>query len=123
MSGLFFTGTDTGVGKTFVLAAVARVLRAAGCEVVVVKPLATGSSEDTRLLREAAGLPAGQGYEDRITPWRFAAEAAPTVAARLEQRRLDLDDIVAAVRRQQQQGRRLLVEGIGGLFCPLTETA
>jgi len=125
MSGLFFTGTDTGVGKTFVLTAVARALRAAGRAVAVAKPLATGArgiGDDTRLLREAAGLPAGQGHEERITPWLFAAATAPAVAARLERRRLDLDDVVAAIRRQEKPGSLLLVEGVGGLLCPLTET-
>src|SRR4029077_21283309 len=41
--GLFFTGTDTGVGKTFVTAAVARILRRRGCGVVVCKPVAAGA--------------------------------------------------------------------------------
>src|SRR5204862_4819175 len=49
VSRLFITGTDTGVGKTFVACALARALRARGLRVAVVKPVATG----------VAGEPAG----------------------------------------------------------------
>src|SRR5437763_747917 len=58
MNGLCFIGTDTGVGKTFITAAVARLLRQQGHDVAVCKPVATGArligdrwvSEDTLLL-------------------------------------------------------------------------
>jgi len=129
MSGLFFTGTDTGVGKTFVTAAVARALRAAGQAVRVSKPVATGAtcsggrwlSEDTRCLMRAAGLPEGEGHEEAITPWSFRAAAAPPVAARLAGAHLRLEDLAEAVRRQACPGSVLLVEGVGGLLCPLAE--
>ena len=81
MFGLFFTATDTGVGKTFVTAAVARVLRRQGRVVRVCKPVATGAArhgdgwlaEDTRLLAEAAD---DEDYR-LITPWAFPVPAAP----------------------------------------------
>src|SRR5260370_21325949 len=87
MRGLFVTGTDTGVGKTWVTAAVARELRRQGRAVRVCKPVATGAApagatwhaEDTRLLAEAAGetdLAAG-------TPGAFPEPAAPPGAPRL----------------------------------------
>jgi dethiobiotin synthetase len=124
MNALFFTGTDTGVGKTFVLCAVARSLRRQGERVRVCKPVATGAewqegrllSEDTRRLAEAAG----DGDYTAITPWTFAEPAAPPVAARLAGVTLSIPDIVAAVRRRASDGL-LLVEGVGGLLCPLTE--
>lgn len=122
MSGLFITGTDTGVGKTIVTAAVTRALRAQGRRVEVAKPVASGISTDTELLRDAAGLPADQGHEQRITPWRFGAEAAPPVAARLEGKSLSFDAIRAAVERCRNPDGVLLVEGVGGLLCPLTDT-
>ena len=63
MRGLFITATDTGAGKTFVAAMIARTLRSQGKVVRVCKPVATGAdwidgrwlSEDTRILAEAAG--------------------------------------------------------------------
>jgi dethiobiotin synthetase len=125
MNGLFFTGTDTGVGKTFVLAAVAQTLRRRGKRFCVSKPVATGAawqdgfwlSDDTRQLAMAA---ADWDYA-AITPWAFAEAAAPPVAARLAGVTLSLSEIVAAVRRRADSVDLLLIEGIGGLLCPLTE--
>ena len=85
-SGLFFTGTDTGVGKTVVTAAAARSLRSAGRDVVVCKPVATGAAwvdgrwlaDDTIALAEAAGL---TGQWQRVTPWSFPDPVAPPLAA------------------------------------------
>ncbi len=128
LRGLFITGTDTGVGKTWVSAAIARTLGQQGRAVRVVKPVATGAvwtgkrwlSEDTRLLAEAAREP----DLDAITPWVLEAPAAPPVAARLAGVRLTLEDLVAAVRRRGQgQEVGVIVEGVGGLLCPLTEEA
>lgn len=124
MHGLFFTGTDTGVGKTLVTAAVARVLKRQGREVAVCKPVATGSdwehgawfSPDTRQLAEAAGMEPAL-----VTPWSFAEPVAPPVAARRQGVTLQLADLAGAVRALARPGRPVLVEGVGGLLCPLTE--
>jgi dethiobiotin synthetase len=126
MNGLFFTATDTGVGKTIVAAAVARVLRGQGRDCRVCKPVATGASqingrwlsEDTIRLGEGAGQ---TGEWEQITPWTFAEPVAPPVAARLAGVVLTLNALVAAVRNRYQPGSVVLVEGVGGLLCPLTE--
>jgi dethiobiotin synthetase len=126
-AGLFITGTDTGVGKTVVAAAIARTLRREGVAVRVCKPVATGTSassdhtvaEDTRCLAEAAG----EKDFEAVTPWAFAAPAAPPVAARFEGVELRLEDLVSSVRRRFSPGGFVLVEGIGGLLCPLTADA
>jgi dethiobiotin synthetase len=125
MRGLFITATDTGAGKTFVTAMIARALRTQGVAVRACKPVATGAdwvggrwlSEDTRILAEATR---DEAY-DRITPWTFPAPAAPPVAARAVGSQLRLADLVAAVRQRWTPGTLLLVEGIGGLLCPLTD--
>jgi dethiobiotin synthetase len=121
MRGLFITATDTGAGKTYVTAGIARLWRRQRRSFRVCKPVATGAdnhfSADTRLLAEAAGdldLAA-------ITPCTFAAAAAPPVAARLAGTSLRLEDLAAAVRRRAAEGNAVLVEGVGGLLCPLTE--
>jgi dethiobiotin synthetase len=127
MQGLFFVGTDTGVGKTFVTAAVARYLRQQGRRVSVCKPVATGAdwidgrwlSADTLRLAQAAGI---TDEFESITPWTFPAPAAPPVAAAREGICLTLAGLTAAVLRCNRPGRLLLVEGIGGILCPLTES-
>jgi dethiobiotin synthetase len=121
MRGLFITATDTGAGKTFVTAGVARLWRRERRSFRVCKPVATGAdngwSEDTRLLAEAAG----DVDLHAITPYTFAVPAAPPVAARLAGVTLHLGDLAAAVRRRAAEGNTVLVEGVGGLLCPLTE--
>jgi len=126
MKGLFFTGTDTGVGKTVVTAQVARWLRSQGQSVRVCKPVATGGRlvagsvlcEDTEQLAAAVGH--AQTAEE-ITPWAFVEPVAPPVAARLAGKTLTLADLVGAVRANVRPDALLLVEGVGGLLCPLTE--
>jgi dethiobiotin synthetase len=121
MRGLFITATDTGAGKTFVTAGLARLWRREGRPFRVCKPVATGAendwSEDTRLLAEAAGDPDFHA----ITPYTFTAAAAPPVAARLAGTALRLQDLAAAVHRRASESDAVLVEGVGGLLCPLTE--
>src|SRR5688572_7090297 len=92
--GLFITGTDTGVGKTYIGCLIARSLRAAGLSVGVYKPAASGCqregdtlvSEDAVALWQAAGQP---GELERVCPQRFAAPLAPHLAAREEGRSID----------------------------------
>jgi len=125
LQGLFFTGTDTDVGKTFVMAWIARLLKKQGRQARPCKPVATGVNEqgwndDTVELGRAASLSESQYRE--ITPWTFPDPAAPPVAARRQGKKLKLSDIVMSVRDRAAAGTALLVEGVGGLLCPLTET-
>src|SRR5262249_4725294 len=107
MIGLFFSGTDTDVGKTYVMAAVARHLRRQGIAIEVCKRGATGGerrpdgivSEDTGQLALAVGEDGAAGWK-RITEWTFSLPAAPPVAARQAGETLDLDSIVKAVRQR-----------------------
>jgi dethiobiotin synthetase len=125
MRGLFVTATDTGAGKTFVATAVARSLRRRGVAVRVIKPVAAGAewvggrwlSDDARVLAEASGEP----DPSAVAPFTFPAAAAPPVAARLAGTTLSLGDVANAVRARSSPNTVTLVEGIGGLLCPLTE--
>ena len=121
MNGLFITGTDTGVGKTHVTCAIAKSLRP---NVLAMKPIATGAtwahdrflSDDTCALAEAC-----DADYDSVTQWSFPQPVAPAVAARLNGVSLTIDALTIAVRKQIRPGRRVLVEGVGGLLCPLTD--
>jgi dethiobiotin synthetase len=113
MRGLFITGTDTGVGKTEVTAAIARIWRRQGRAFAVRKPVATGGLDDAIRLARAAG-----DAVEAVTPLLFDEPAAPPVAARLQGRELSFPTVVEALNRPA--GAALLVEGVGGLLCPLT---
>ena len=92
--GLFITGTDTEIGKTYVTALIARALVAAGRRVGVYKPAASGCevaagqlvSHDALTLWHAAGSP---GTLAEVCPQMFAAAKAPHMAAIAEGKRLD----------------------------------
>ena len=119
MSALFVTGTDTGVGKTFVSCALAAGLRAQGLRVGVMKPVETGvvdQPEDAVALRAAAGDPAPL---DDVCPYRLRAPLAPAVAARLEDATLDVDRLVALIGRRTREADVFLIEGAGGLLVPI----
>lgn len=124
--GLFFTGTDTGVGKTYVAALVARTLTAAGHRVGVYKPAASGCrpvdktliSDDAVALWEAAGRP---GPLERVCPQRFLAPLAPHLAAQADGRRLDPDLLRSGIDFWRDRSDVILVEGAGGLMSPLGE--
>jgi dethiobiotin synthetase len=121
VNGLFVTGTDTGVGKTVVTAAVALGLRARGIEVGVAKPLQTGAvatdpTGDAALLAGWLGLAESP---QEICPFSFTLPVAPLIAARMEARELTLDEVVEELRRVAARHEALLVEGVGGLVVPL----
>src|SRR5262245_52728323 len=117
MRGLFITGTDTGVGKTEVTAGIARLWRRQGRLFRARKPVATGSLDDARKLALAAGVL----DLHTVSPLVFAEPAAPPLAARLEGTELTLAMIKEATLRHPEDSA-LLIEGVGGLLCPLTAT-
>jgi dethiobiotin synthetase len=120
LRGLFVTGTDTGVGKTVVAAALAASMRAAGLEVAAFKPVVTGLDEpepgrppDHELLAAAAGRPAAE-----VAPQLFGPPLSPHLAAELAGTALEPAAVVAAARGLR--GEVLVAEGVGGLLVPLT---
>jgi dethiobiotin synthetase len=122
VSALFVTGTDTNVGKTFVACALIAALRARGRRVAVMKPIETGvrtEPADVLALRAAAEDSAPQ---DSICPIRLRAPLAPSVAARLEGRTLDPEDLVRRVAARAAAADLLVVEGAGGLLVPIAGT-
>jgi dethiobiotin synthetase len=130
LPGLFVVGTDTGVGKTRVAAAIARSVIDAGHRVGVLKPVATGAvrngdgwhSDDVELLREAIG---GEAPHQWICPIVFEEPVAPVVAARLRGIPLEhahLERMVdVALAWWSHHAEVMIVEGIGGLLTPLAE--
>jgi dethiobiotin synthetase len=126
LKALFVTGTDTGVGKTTVAAAILAATRRRGLRVLATKPVESGCVDpahpaDGELLRAAAG--GGQPL-DEVCPLRLAAPLAPAIAARRAGRALDLDAIVRPLRALlARDADLLLVEGAGGLLVPLTDGA
>jgi dethiobiotin synthetase len=126
-TGLFVTGTDTGIGKTLIAAGLAHALRARGIDVGVMKPVETGCPTrggrlqplDALALREAAG---SRDALDLINPYRFREPLAPMVAAERSGRRIDVERLLERFNRLAGRHSVILIEGAGGLLVPITET-
>lgn len=118
--GLFVAGTDTGVGKTLVTAALGLALREKGIRAGAMKPIETGIACES--LPDSMRLKAFLGFEEPIealSPYRFADPLAPAVAACLEGRKIELSVIVKALKSLMSAYEIVLVEGVGGLLVPL----
>lgn len=120
--GCFVTGTDTGVGKTVVAAAIAAALRARGEKVAAFKPVVTGTDEpsdpswpaDHELLAAAAGM-----EPNDVAPLRFGPPVSPHLAAALAGREIAPAELLAALAACAASSDAVVVEGVGGLLVPL----
>ncbi len=125
MNGYFVTGTDTGVGKTHVTAALARCARTLGKKVFAFKPVESGCEAinghlfgaDMEALAKAAG---DWQHGDLRGVYRLRSPVAPYVAAVEDKVAIDLARIVRTAKDGAGQADVSLVEGAGGWRVPLT---
>lgn len=125
-SGLFVTGTDTGVGKTYVSAGIATALRYRNVDVGVMKPAETGCRmRSGRLVpRDALLLMKSALVRDPLSlvnPYRFRNPLAPSVAAERVGKKIDADKILKAFHALRERHDFMIVEGAGGIMVPLSE--
>lgn len=121
--GLFVTGTDTGVGKTFIAVRLLRFFKNKGLEIIPRKPVESGCAridgqrvpEDALAMRDAIG----HSHDlDQICPYPLERPLSPDRAAALEGTDLDLQKLQQAC--QVPPDRIALIEGAGGFYSPLT---
>lgn len=125
-SGLFITGTDTGIGKTWATLCLMRALQSRGLSVVGMKPVATGAiwregrlvNEDALALQEAGSV--SLPYE-LVNPYVFEPPVSPHIAAELAGERIDSARIVEVFHELRRRADCVLVEGVGGWKVPLNE--
>jgi len=114
-------GTATGVGKTFVAAALATALRAAGLSVVARKPVQSYAADegatDAERLAEATGEdPAEVG----VASWSYPVAFAPPMAGELLGRAVpSLADVVSSLAGTEVLADVVLVESVGGVRSPI----
>ena len=123
-SGLFVTGTDTGVGKTYVSAGIATALKLRGVNVGVMKPAETGCRiRAGRLMpKDALRLMKSARVKDPLSlvnPYRMRNPLAPSVAAAREGKKIDPDKILKAFTALRERHEFMIVEGAGGIMVPL----
>lgn len=124
--GLFITGTNTGVGKSYAGALIAKQLFDAGYKVGVYKPAESGCepigeeliASDANLLWNAAGRP---GEIAKVCPQKFAAPLAPPSAAAEEGKTVDEEMLREGFDYWRKCSDIVLVEGAGGLMSPISD--
>ncbi len=122
--GIFITGTDTGVGKTFVTIGLLRAFNEMGLKVCPMKPVETGCKvqkgklipEDTFNLIKVTEI---NEPIDLINPYRFRQSLAPAVAAELEGTIISREKIISAYRKLSNKYDLTIVEGAGGIMVPV----
>jgi len=125
--GFFITGTDTGVGKTFVSCALLHAFAAQGYRVAGMKPVAAGCrnqegsllSEDVEQLQAASNL---QLPAALVNPYAFEPPIAPHIAAAEAGVEVSIPVIVDHFKQLQQKADIVIVEGVGGFCVPLNTT-
>jgi dethiobiotin synthetase len=124
VSGIFVTGTGTGVGKSVLSAVLCAGLVAKGKRVAAFKPVVTGLDDpvddwprDHELLAVAAG--SGQTPQE-VTPVVFGPPVSPHLAAELAGVPLEPPELVAHARALAAEVDVLVAEGVGGLLVPIT---
>lgn len=117
----FVTGTDTGVGKTFVTCALLHALRNRGVRAVGMKPVsagtdAAGQNDDVEELLAASGVSAPRNL---VNPYLFQPAIAPHIAAADDGTLIDIGTIVAAFETLRGMADAVVIEGVGGFCVPL----
>lgn len=118
MHGLFVTGTDTGVGKTVVSAALLARWRRAP-HVRYWKPVQTGIEvdDDTAAVLELSALPAERALHHGI---RLPRPLSPHLSASLAGAAISVPSLLD-IASQQAPADRYIVEGAGGVLVPLND--
>ena len=127
MTSYFVTGTDTGVGKTLVAAALLHALARRYPRVVGMKPVAAGqvragaswASEDALALREASTV---QVPPELDNPILLPDPLSPHIAAERAGVRIDIAELQRRYHTLALRADAVVVEGAGGFHVPLSDT-
>ncbi|MCH5229486.1 MAG: ATP-dependent dethiobiotin synthetase BioD [Muribaculaceae bacterium] len=121
---IFISGIDTDAGKTYATGYLARQYKAEGRKVVTVKFIQTGceiTSEDIEKHREIMGESLPEDAEGLTAPIIFSYPASAQLAARLENREINLSLIDNSIEILEKSYDVILIEGAGGLMVPITD--
>ena len=124
--GVFITGTNTGVGKTAVAAAILRLLAEREVRAVGLKPIASGSERlgpdgelrNSDALELQAAAPVRLAYQT-VNPWCFEPAIAPHIAAHEAGAAVSLPALIEWYQRATELAEFAVVEGAGGWRVPL----
>lgn len=116
---VFITATDTGVGKTTVSAALAKLAKDAGINVGYFKPVETGCEEECLDAKTLSNI-TGQDI-DEVVLYKYKNPVAPLVAEEEEGKKIDIKKIKEHLENLKEKYELLIVEGAGGIAVPITK--
>lgn len=125
MKSYFITGTDTDVGKTWIIAGLARAFRNMGVNIGIMKPFAAGTlqktgfkSKDVEILSRAAKV---NDPENLVNPQFFPIPASPYTAMKNSEVhvKVNVDLILQNFKKLSSIHDSILVEGMGGIMTPI----
>ncbi len=118
--GIFITGTDTDIGKTYVTALLVKTLREAGYDVGYYKAAISGADSvaesDAGFVNRFAGI--GES-EDMLLSYLYKHAVSPHLAARMEGHPVEKEVILAGWARAAARYPYVTMEGSGGICCPI----
>ena len=124
----FVTGTDTGVGKTFISCAFLECAKRQGFSALGLKPVAAGAQNTEQGLRNGDALALLHASSIKldyrqINPLCLEAATAPHLAAAAQKIRISLERLTGLVRGSLMMNAQVtLIEGAGGWRVPLNES-
>ena len=126
VKGLFITGTDTDVGKTYIGTQVVSLLHDNKINAVPRKPIESGCVRNGDVLEPEDARQYFQAAHEKfplaeICPFRFEPAISPQRAARLINQPILLNEVVKACTANVTDNDFLVVEGAGGFYSPLCE--
>lgn len=125
MSGLFITGTDTEIGKTFVSSILIKIIAEEGYKVIGMKPVASGAKNVNGILKNDDALSLIQASNvdadyNSVNPYVFEPAVSPHIAAEQAGIEINLDEIKKCFSQLQKKSDVVVVEGVGGWYAPLS---
>ncbi|SCY10877.1 dethiobiotin synthetase [Pseudobutyrivibrio sp. AR14] len=118
--GVFITGTGTDIGKTYVTALLAKYYREQGIDVAYYKAAISGADtipeSDAGYVKKIAGL---EQSDESMVSYLFSEAVSPHLAAKINNRPIELDKIVGDYQVVRDSHQFTVVEGSGGIVCPI----
>ena len=127
-NGIFITGTDTGVGKTIISAALLCALKSTGVDAIYMKPVQTGCQRqgkkliapDLDFVLSVSGFLPSEKERGLLAPYCFCRACSPHLAAKTEKKPISLTKIKNIFKNLTRQHDFVVVEGAGGILTPLS---
>jgi len=127
---LFITATGTEIGKSYYVQKICANYKKENKKFFAIKPVISGfdvndENNDSSLILKSLNLENNLENLDKISPWRFEEALSPNIAAKLENKEIDLDKVInfcqQEINKAKEKNTNLLIEGAGGVMTPIND--